>query len=361
MRAKAHDGETAAIHEVEVEVSSWALSFRLGEEPQIWRFSEIEVEPLGDQIRLKRRGQGARLTVAADDWRAATAADAAPVARRHRRRERRLVVGLAAAAAAILLFVFVGVPLASGPLARLTPPPLEARLGETYAAQLQFAFPTCAGEAGQDILHAFGDRLEDGMDSPFNILVEAVEAPMVNAFALPGGRVLITDDLIAEAQTPDELAAVIAHEAAHVEQRHVMQAVWRSLGLGLILDAVVGGGTGAGQQAVLLAGSVTELRYSREAEAEAEAEADARGQAILQNLGFSSEGMAPFFRRLAGDEQRGEKAAGVMEFLSTHPDSLRRADSSEARAQSGAVAFTPEEWRTIKAACEGEPRDPSSD
>jgi beta-barrel assembly-enhancing protease len=357
MRAKAHDGETAAVHEVEVEVSSWALSFRLGDEPQIWRFSEIEVEPLGDQVRLKRRGQGARLTVAADDWRAATAADAAPVARRHRRRERNLIIGLALVAVAILLFVFVGVPLASGPMARLTPPPLEARLGETYAAQLQFAFPTCAGEAGQDILHAFGDRLEDGMDSPFNILVEAVEAPMVNAFALPGGRVLITDDLIAEAETPDELAAVIAHEAAHVEQRHVMQAVWRSLGLGLILDAVVGGGTGAGQQAVLLAGSVTELRYSRDAEAEA----DARGQEILHNLGFSSEGMAPFFRRLAGEDRRGERAAGVMEFLSTHPDSLRRAEASEARAQSGAVAFTPDEWRMIKAACEGEPGDPSAD
>lgn len=357
MRAKAHDGETAAVHEVEVEVSSWALSFRLADEPQIWRFSEIEVEPLGDQVRLKRRGQGARLTVAADDWRAATAADAAPVARRHRRRERDLIIGLALVAVAILLFVFVGVPLASGPMARLTPPPLEARLGETYAAQLQFAFPTCAGEAGQDILHAFGDRLEDGMDSPFNILVEAVEAPMVNAFALPGGRVLITDDLIAEAETPDELAAVIAHEAAHVEQRHVMQAVWRSLGLGLILDAVVGGGTGAGQQAVLLAGSVTELRYSRDAEAEA----DARGQEILQNLGFSSEGMAPFFRRLAGEDRRGERAAGVMEFLSTHPDSLRRAEASEARAQSGAVAFTADEWRTIKAACEGEPKDPSAD
>ncbi|MDP2214379.1 M48 family metallopeptidase [Phenylobacterium sp.] len=357
MRGKAHDGETAAVHEVEVEVSSWAISFRLGDEVQLWRLSEIEVEPLGDQVRLRRRGQGARLTVGAEDWRAAAAGDAAPVARRHRRRERRLVIGLFIAAAAILLFVFVGVPLASGPLARMTPPLLEESLGETYAAQLQFAFPPCAGEEGQDILHAFGDRLEDGMDTPFNILVEAVEAPMVNAFALPGGRVLITGDLIAEAETPDELAAVIAHEAAHVEQRHVMQAVWRSLGLGMILDAVVGGGTGAGQQVVLLAGSVTELRYSREAEAEA----DARGQEILQALGYSSEGMAPFFRRLAGDEQGGERRAGVMEFLSTHPDSLGRAAASEGRARPGAPAFSPEDWRMIKAACDGAPRRSSSD
>jgi beta-barrel assembly-enhancing protease len=77
--------------------------------------------------------------------------------------------------------------------------------------------------------------------------------------------VLVTGDLIELAKTPDELSAVIAHEVAHVERRHVMQGVWRSLGLGLVLDAVVGGGTGADQQAVLLMGSVTDLRFSRRA------------------------------------------------------------------------------------------------
>lgn len=337
----------------DLQLADGELSFRIDGQPQLWPLREVEAEALGDDVRLTRRGAPERLIVEAAAWRAATGRTMAG----DWRRELRLLAGLAALGVAIVLFVFVGVPVLSGPLARMTPPPLEARLGETYAAQLQFAFPPCLGVEGQDILHAFGDHLEDGMDSPFNILVEAVEAPMVNAFALPGGRVLITDNLIAEAQTPDELAAVIAHEAAHVERRHVMQAVWRSLGLGLILDAVVGGGTGAGQQAVLLAGSMTELRYSREAEAEA----DARGQEILQNLGFSSQGMSPFFRRLAGEEQRGEQAAGVMEFLSTHPDSLRRAEASKARAQPGVAAFTGEEWRAIKAACDGEPRRPSSD
>lgn len=354
MRARAHDGQTAAAHEVDVEVSSWALSFRLGEEAHLWPFSEIEADPLGDAVRLRRRGQPARLTVPAADWRAAVTDKAAPVERRRKRRDRRTVAGLVLAAAAILLVVLVGVPLASGPLARMTPPAYEARLGQTYAAQLGVIFPACMGQDGQDVLHAFGDRLEDGMDSPFNIMVEAVEAPMVNAFALPGGRVLVTDDLIAEAGGPEELAAVIAHEAAHVERRHVMQAVWRSLGLGLILDAAVGGGTGAGQQAVLLFSSVAELRYSRQAEAEA----DLRGQEILHGLGYSSEGMASFFRRLAG-EREPTRAAAMMEFLSTHPDSLGRGKLSEARARPGAAAFTPAEWEAIRAACDGDPRGDS--
>lgn len=352
MRGRANDGRTAAVHDVEVEVTAWALAFRLGGDEHHWPLSQIEAEPLGDLVRLSRRGENARLTVSAQDWRAAASSVSEPVERRRRRRERRMIAGLAVAAVAILLFVFVGVPLASGPLARATPPRFEAQLGETYAAQLGVVFPACAGQDAQDILHAFGDSLEDGMDSPFNIVVEAVEAPMVNAFALPGGRVLVTDDLIAESETPDELAAVIAHEAAHVEQRHVMQAVWRTVGLGMVLDLVVGGGTGAGQQAVLLAGSATELSYSRDAEAEA----DARGQEILQSLGLSSQGMAPFFRRLAAHEPEAGPAKSVMEFLSTHPDSLRRADASEARAQPGRPAFTAAEWQAIRAACDGDPR-----
>jgi Zn-dependent protease with chaperone function len=74
---------------------------------------------------------------------------------------------------------------------------------------------------------------------------------------------MVTDRLIALAASPDELSAVIAHEAAHVEKRHVMQSVWRSFGFGVLLDAVVGGGTGAGQQAVLLIGSSTNLARPR--------------------------------------------------------------------------------------------------
>ncbi len=352
MRGRANDGRTAAAHDVEVEVNDWSLAFRLGGDEHLWPLSQIEAEPLGDLVRLSRRGENARLTVSAQDWRAAAASVSKPVERRRRRRERRMVAALAAAAAAILLFVFVGVPWASGPLARATPPGLESQLGETYAAQLGLVFPTCAGADGQAVLHAFGDSLEEGMDTPFNIVVEAVEAPMVNAFALPGGHVLVTDDLIAEAESPDELAAVIAHEAAHVEQRHVMQAVWRTVGLGMMLDLVVGGGTGAGQQAVLLAGSATELRYSREAEAEA----DRRGQEILHASGLSSQGMAPFFRRLAGRDPEDDRTKGVMEFLSTHPDSLRRAAVSQARARPGELAISAEDWAQVKAVCDGDPR-----
>jgi beta-barrel assembly-enhancing protease len=250
------------------------------------------------------------------------------------------------AAAAFGTFVFLGVPAASGPLARATPTSLERQIGRNFESQLTVAWAPCKGEAGQQALLALGDKLQGGTGEPFRIRVQAVEAPFANAFALPGGAVLVTDDLIAMARSPDELAAVIAHEVAHVERRHVMQAVWRSLGVGLVLDALLGGGTGAGQQAVLLAANVSELSYSRAAELEA----DAEGRRLLHARGLSSLGMAPFFDRLAA-EGEGRDAEAVRDLISTHPASRRRAAVSRAAARPGAAALSAPAWRAVKAAC----------
>jgi predicted Zn-dependent protease len=304
---------------------------------------------VGAQIRLApRSGATERLMLDARTW-AALAPKGAPTDRARRRTEHRLIVALAASAGLIGAFIFLGIPALAGPLARRTPPELERQIGDNFERQVRLAFPTCRDQTGQAALASFGDRLQGG-DSAVDVRVRAVQAPMVNAFALPGGTILVTDELIDLARGPDELAAVIAHEVAHVRERHVMQAVWRSLGLGLLLDAVVGGGTGAGQQAVLLAGSVTDLRYSRGAEAEA----DARGQDLLVAHGLSSQGMAPFFERLAAKGE-GSDAAAVKELLSGHPDALRRARASRARGRPGAPAFAPTEWTAIKAVCADTP------
>lgn len=347
IQARFHDGRTAAAHTVDVAAADGTLSFAVAGEPFAWPIADLDVEELGDRARLARPGDAARLILSIEDWRTL----APSRGRRLRRRELRLIAGLTLAAAAVCAVVFIGVPIASGPLARATPTAYERRMGESFEAQIGLAFKPCAGAAGQQALQRLAGRLEQASDSPFELRARAVQAPMANAFALPGGAILVTDDLIEMAESPDELAAVLAHEAAHVERRHVMQAVWRSLGLGLILDAVVGGGTGAGQQAVLLAGSITDLRYSRKAELEA----DSRGQALLNRAGFSSAGMGPFFRRLAeAADGEGPKAAAVRELISTHPDTARRAALSDARARPGPPAFTSAEWAAIKAACPAE-------
>ena len=350
MLARFNDGETTASHMVEVAADGEHLVFRAAGSEHRWALRLLGVEQLGDRVRLSPHRGEARLTVRTEDWkqfRMALHPRAVPSALA---REGRLILTLAVVAATAAFVIFVGLPALSGPLARHTPPSFEAKMGRSFETQLGVGFPVCRGQAGQAALAAFGRQLTATAHSPFEIRPQAVQAPMVNAFALPGGRVQVTGRLIDLAETPDELAAVIAHEAAHVQRRHVMQAVWRSLGLGVILDALVGGGTGAGQQAVLLAGSFTNLRYSRQAEAEA----DLVGQQLLQAQGLSCQGMSPFFFRLAAKAE-GKEAKAVKELISDHPDTLRRAEASKARGQPGRPAFDPAQWAAIKAACKGTP------
>jgi len=339
------DGRTARAHPVAVRVEDEALVFAAAEAHR-WPLAGVRLEVVDDRIRVAPPGgDAARLTLALGDWQALTA-HAVGHRQTQRRRHVALVAGLTATALAVAGIVFVGIPAASGPLAQHTPPQFERQIGENLASQVSLAFPACKGAQGQDALKRLGHRLGQAAGTPFDIRVRAVHAPMVNAFALPGGAIMVTDRLIALAATPDELAAVIAHETAHVEKRHAMQAVWRSFGFGVLLDAVVGGGTGAGQQAVILMGSSTNLRYSRAAEAEA----DSAGQDLLQAQSLSSAGMAPFFQRLVSARE-GKNAEAVKALLSDHPDTLARAEVSRKRARPGAAAFTPAEWAAIRDAC----------
>jgi len=346
VRASYNDGRTARDQTLEVSLDGDALAF-VADGEQRWPLAGLRAETLEGQVRLAPNARdAARLTVTLEDWRALTRS-APGYGRAQRRRRAGLVAILAISALSVAAVVFVVIPAASGPLARRTPPSLERQMGESFQAQITVGFPLCGGAAGQAALGRLGDRLGREAGGPFQIRVLAVHAPVVNAFALPGGTVMVTDRLIALAQSPDELSAVIAHEAAHVRQRHVMQAVWRSFGFGVLLDAMVGGGTGAGQQLVLLAGSITSLRYGREAETEA----DRIGQDLLAGQGLSSEGMPAFLRRLARSEEGGD-ARALEEFVADHPATRRRIEATARRARPGARAFTPAEWRQVRAACD---------
>jgi len=350
MDARFYDGLTAQSHAAQAELDGDLLRIQADGREFVWRLKDVEVVVEADQARVSnRRERDARLVLPVGEWTPLAGDRLTEKVRARRQREWWLIGGLTAAAAGVALFVTVGVPALSGPIARATPVSMEERMGDNINGQMSHLFPACENVAGQRVLAQLGDRIAAGADTPFDIRVRAVDAPMVNALAMPGGRILITGDLIREAETPDELSAVIAHEIAHVEKRHVMQAVWRNFGIGMLLDLVVGGGTGAGQQAVILAGQASELSYSRSAEAEA----DARGQALLRADGLSSEGMAPFFERLAGKAGSSELDQAA-EFMATHPDSARRARAARAAAQPGRSALSPEEWRLVKTACAAE-------
>ena len=353
MQARFYDGTDASAHAAELSFSDAGLTVEATGQTYIWPARELAVDIHAGEARISRRGSDARVVVSAEGWRQLTAGQR-EVRRHSAAGGEGLVVGLVATAVATALVVFVGIPAASGPLARATPLDYERQMGESYNRQISAIFPTCDGEAGQRVLQGLGDRLAEQAQSPFPIQVRAVHAPMINAFALPGGHVLITGDLIAEAESPDEVAAVLSHEIAHVERRHVMQSVWRSLGAGMLLDHVVGGGTGAGQQAVLLAGQASEMSFGRAAETES----DEVGRDYLHAAGLSSRGMATFFERMADHEvDAPEQVDEVSEWWMTHPNTARRIEAARAAERDGAAALSAVDWETLQATCSAEGED----
>jgi predicted Zn-dependent protease len=165
---------------------------------------------------------------------------------------------------------------------------------------------------------------------------------MVNAVALPGGRILIFDGLLKQAQSPDELAGVLAHEIGHVRHRDTMAAMVRQLGLSVVLGGLDGqmGGTLNG----LLA-----MSYSRDAERSA----DGYSMDALKRADVSPDGVAGFFDRMGGGK-KGEAAERTMSWMASHPVSAERKSAFLKTKIKGHVyrpSLSPAQWQALLRAC----------
>ncbi len=136
-----------------------------------------------------------------------------------------------------------------------------------------------------------------------------------NAFALPGGTVVLLDELVAAAKDDDEILAVLAHEIGHLHGRHTMRQVLQTSAAGVIVEAVVGDVLSASSYAAALPAFLLEARYSRAFEREA----DAFGLTLLDRAGIDRAHFVNFLTRM---EQ--EYPSHLPGFLSTHPRAEER-------------------------------------
>jgi len=167
----------------------------------------------------------------------------------------------------------------------------------------------------------------------FEVHVVALEQP--NAFALPGGPLVVTTGLLLAAPSAEAVAGVLAHEVAHVTERHAMRALLRQAGVGLLLSVLVGDAAGAGSGLVEHAASLTGLSHSREMEREA----DRVGAALLRRAQLDPRALADFLRVLQQEEQ--QQRAQVPAFLSSHPLTSERLQRLEALAAAEAAPTRP--------------------
>jgi predicted Zn-dependent protease len=177
-------------------------------------------------------------------------------------------------------------------------------------------------------------------DKRFAFKVSVQQNQEVNAFAAPGGLIVVYTGLIDEAGTAEEVAGVLAHEMAHATHRHSMRQLIYAGGLLPLMGLLIGQPDAAALFHNL--GKLSELKFSRTQEEEA----DRTGFDTLVAAGISTEGMARFFDRLA-------QASGASpSFLSTHPASGDRAAAIRARATAlGHRTIEPLsiDWNAVKA------------
>ncbi|NLC53999.1 MAG: M48 family metalloprotease [Firmicutes bacterium] len=146
-----------------------------------------------------------------------------------------------------------------------------------------------------------------------------VEDDSVNAFALPAGYIFVHTGLLTYVQSDGELAGVLAHEIAHVDRKHGMNAIKRQLGLGLLLQIFL---KDAGDQVARignLAINLTQLGYGREAEYEA----DRYGVYFMERAGYPRTEILNFWHRLVGESGGGENPA-ILQLFSTQPPTAER-------------------------------------
>jgi beta-barrel assembly-enhancing protease len=219
----------------------------------------------------------------------------------------------------------------------------EKKFGDTLVGDFGGRF--CEGAGGPEALRTLAGQLTE---EPGLLNIRVVHAPMENAAALPGGHIVIFDELLKKADGPDEIAGVLAHEIAHVEERHTTEAMIRELGLGVFITAL-GGNTGASVESLIGA------RYSRDAESEADDVAIAR----LDRANISPAGAARFFDRMAEQEKKVGRALGPLSYLSTHPLSESRRQKFRGAVVKGRgyrPSLSEEEWRALFNICYNDKR-----
>jgi Zn-dependent protease with chaperone function len=142
-----------------------------------------------------------------------------------------------------------------------------------------------------------------------------VDSPIVNAYALPDGNIVVFSGILSTMKNYDELVGLMGHEVAHVNQRHSMKMVCRNLSGYIFVSAILGDANGIMATIGDNVNNLQSLSYSRNFEHEA----DVEGFEIVVLNKINPKGMSNLFKRLQNEE-----VVTIPEFLSSHPVTTER-------------------------------------
>lgn len=215
-------------------------------------------------------------------------------------------------------------------------PEHERRMGNAFLREIRHQVPIIYDPEVEAYINSLGYKLASNSDRTQGFTFFVVKDPLINAFAGPGGVIGMNTGVILNSRNESELAAVMAHEIAHVTQRHMARMFERANQLSLPVAAAMIGAILLGTQnseagaAALAATAGANIQNQINFTRANEQEADRIGMQILARSGFDPGGMPGFFERLQQSSRYYQ--GNAPEFLRTHPLTNNRIADSQARA-----------------------------
>jgi Zn-dependent protease with chaperone function len=237
-----------------------------------------------------------------------------------------LLVGVLALAALVAGGIF-SARHATGFALRALPISADKKIGKLAVDNMDLGGATTHDKVLNDAVKTVLKRLSQAQPSKFRFEPRVVDSSTVNAFALPGGPIVIYTGLLRDARSADEFAGVLAHEMAHVNRRHGMQRIGQSLGVVALIQLMFGDVSGVMAVAVELMRAGTINSYGRDDEREADRDAIERMRAAQ----LRPVALADFFERL---RKESEDAIQLPAWLGTHPDLAERVRAVRAWSES---------------------------
>jgi beta-barrel assembly-enhancing protease len=197
----------------------------------------------------------------------------------------------------------------------------EVNLGEAFLEQLKSDGTLLKQGQAVATVEAIGKQLTAGSRYKYQWYVS--KSSEINAFALPGGIIVVNSGLLKTAGSADELAAVLAHEVQHVEQKHALKNMINSAGMAAVIFTVLGD---ANAIVMLMTHQVSTQYFSRQVESEA----DLKGIQLLIDKNMQAAAMVSFFKKM--DEESIQKKVNT-ESKQSKPDKTGQPEKNDSKSK----------------------------
>lgn len=326
-----------------------------------WRYMDLQQTQggyVGEQVRLERIDETPAFLVVPDPGFLTALHNMTPERTAHfshpAHRTRRVTYTLTLVAALATLGLLTtlylwGIPALASLAASRVPVTWEEHLGQTVVQRLAPQERRCIDPLRVPIIESIMATLAAPLThQPYTFRVLVVNDPSLNAFAAPGGYIIIFRGLLEHTRSAEELAGVLAHEMQHILQRHATRALLQHASTGMLL-AAIRGDTGDGMRLSWESARVLGTQqYSRRIEEEA----DAAGMRMLLNARIDPAGMIALFTLL---QEESADLPAFLSYMSTHPSPDERMQRLIAlagpRPHSTATLLPDYDWRDIDNLC----------